>query len=816
MEGSGDPTTRVTVGKEVADDVLVIVSNDFGGPQRQIYVVEWQASPRWRVRAGGGQLGGIGGDIEFTDRFWWRRPKEEREAAEVARVDTRPPAEPRPTVAAVRIEGVEEEQVDKLRRLIPLDVGAEFRRSLMFEGVEALRRHHVRAGRIRADVRGSVVESADHPGAMEIVYTVTPGPAITVRFSGTKRKDERRLRRALEEFWTESLFGEDLFEDSVPLIREYFWRRGYYAVDVEVKQRSDMGKLELLFDVDPGKPVTIEAVVLEGSESASGERIRRQMLTRPSTLLSRQLLKPEILQADIAAIRNLYRDLGFLTVRVPPPRIRLSSNGETAQVHLVIEEGPRFSISDLEFPPDGPFDVEVLRAWSGLAVGQVFSPSRLLAAEGALRDGIDEQGYPDATVRGRVSRGQDSAGIHFEIVPGERKRVGAIEISGNRLTQDRIILRELELKPGELISRDKLLRTQHRLYRLGIFRNVSVGYTQAEDGSDGQRLKVDVREAKPLRLTVGAGYSSEGTASGLFALTDENVAGRDLVVSFQGAISSLLERLNLLGRSPRLFGAKFPVLANISWEKEEEVGFSAETRSAAIRVDRELGPRWDAYLRYNFQRVEVKEVTDPNQSESRDNLGNIGFAVVRDTRDDPFLTTSGTLFSAGASVFSKLLISDQFFFKAGARAAVFQKVGRDLSFGTSLRLAVSEPFGETERVPISERFFAGGDSTLRGFERNEVGPQVAGEPIGGEVRLLFNQEFRFPVWSRLKGVVFYDAGNVYATTPDFDPGDLRHVLGAGLRLETPIGPLRLEYGHKVDREDGESAGELFIAVGAAF
>ena len=216
--------------------------------------------------------------------------------------------------------------------------------------------------------------------------------------------------------------------------------------------------------------------------------------------------------------------------------------------------------------------------------------------------------------------------------------------------------------------------------------------------------------------------------------------------------------------------------------------------------------------------VKVSDITDPAQAgaESGDNLGNLGFAVVRDSRDDPFLTTSGTLFSAGAVVFSRVLLSEESFFKAGARGAVFQKLGRDLSFGTSLRLDVSEPFGGTVRVPITERFFAGGDSTLRGFERNEVGPQVNGEPIGGEVRLLFNQEFRFPVWSQLKGVVFYDAGNVYGTTSDFDPGDLRHVLGAGLRLETPIGPLRLEYGHKVDREDGESAGELFIAVGAAF
>jgi outer membrane protein insertion porin family len=119
-------------------------------------------------------------------------------------------------------------------------------------------------------------------------------------------------------------------------------------------------------------------------------------------------------------------------------------------------------------------------------------------------------------------------------------------------------------------------------------------------------------------------------------------------------------------------------------------------------------------------------------------------------------------------------------------------------------------------VPLSERFFAGGDSTLRGFPRDGVDPVGAEGVVGGEAMLLLNQEFRFPIWSSLKGVLFYDAGNLYGELADFDPANLRHVLGVGVRYETPIGPLRFEYGRKLDREEGESSGELFFAIGAAF
>jgi outer membrane protein insertion porin family len=128
-----------------------------------------------------------------------------------------------------------------------------------------------------------------------------------------------------------------------------------------------------------------------------------------------------------------------------------------------------------------------------------------------------------------------------------------------------------------------------------------------------------------------------------------------------------------------------------------------------------------------------------------------------------------------------------------------------------VRAGVALPFGDTDSIPISESYFAGGDSTLRGFPRDGVGPST-----GGEALFLVNQEYRFPIWDGVVGVVFYDTGNVYADSADIDLTDLRHVLGAGVRYETPIGPLRLEYGRKLDREPGESLGELFFTIGSAF
>jgi outer membrane protein insertion porin family len=822
VEGSADPTTRITVGKEVADDLFVIFSSDMGSTERQLYQLEWKASRKSVVTVQRDTLGGIGGDIRYTDRYWWKKPVESRGASTpTSAVESAGGASSSPVVREVRIVGLEKDRAAALAKRIPLKAGDEFQRSKMFAGVEAIRRQYVKKGRIQVEVKSKAVPAMDVGGGVDVIYRVTPGPEIEVALVGIGKKDRRKLRALLEKVWSESLFHENLYSDTVRRIREYFQERGYYAVDVQHDLEGSPDERRIVFRIDRGRQVGVERVLIRGAEQVAEERVRRQVMTGAPALFSRKLLDPRVLESDLVAIRNLYHDHGHLQVEISKPRIRLSADAGSAEVTIEIQEGPRFSFGAIELPDGMPFDSERLLAWCNLRRGETFSPAKLLEAESGLRAGFDREGYPDARVRGRIEVGETEVRVAFEIEPGERKQVGDIEVSGNQLTKAKAILRELELKRGDRISREKMLRSQHRLYKLGVFRNVRISYSPLE-GADSpmQRLTVKVDEARPLGLRIGIGYDTEGGPRASFSTAHGNLGGKVRTVAIQGHYSDILQRAQIVGTEPRLFGENLPAMANLSWEHREEVDFTAETLSTAIRIDRELGPKWKSYLRYSLQNVDLFDVEDEVilQEEKLEDLrlGDIGLTLLRDTRDDPVLTRSGTMFSVSGRLFSRPLLSEASFVKMAISFSRFHTFRNGSSFASGARLGWASTYGSTPLVPLSERFFAGGDSTLRGFPRDEVEPVGEDDLVGGEVMLLLNQEYRFPIWNNLKGVLFYDAGNVYGRPADFDPLDLRHVLGAGLRLEMPIGPLRLEYGRKLDRKEGESSGELFFAIGAAF
>jgi outer membrane protein insertion porin family len=329
-----------------------------------------------------------------------------------------------------------------------------------------------------------------------------------------------------------------------------------------------------------------------------------------------------------------------------------------------------------------------------------------------------------------------------------------------------------------------------------------------------------VEEAPPVGLIVGVGYDTEAGPRGSFSVSHANPGGFNRSLAFQGRASEIEERLQWVVQEPRLFGRPVTALINAFWENREEVSYTVDRRSVGFRLEKKLPRRWRHYLRYNFRKEDLSEVVDEVKAkeEKLENvkLGNVAYALVRDTRDDPFSPTRGGYGIAEVELFAPGLFSDSSFVKVLLQGSAVKSFRNGTSFASALRVGAAEPFGNTERVPLSERFFAGGDSTLRGFARDSVAPEGGDVLEGGEALLLLNEEWRFPIWGPVKGTVFYDAGNVFLRVAELDPTELRHVLGLGVRVETPIGPLRLEYGRKVDREPDEASGELFIAIGSAF
>ena len=821
VEGT-DPTTRVTLGKKISDEVFVIVSTDIGATERELYQIEWSASRKVQLIAERDTDGGVGGNVRYTDHFWWKRPPQPRQVALAATDDPADvDADVTRSVAEVRFVGVAEVEQGTLRRRVALQAGDDYRRSDMYAGVEALRRHYVREGRLQARVNATVEPAEDASRGVVVIYDINPGPLLDVRIEGVTKKEEKLLRTDLRRLWTESLFVESLALDTQARISGFFRARGFYAVDVQYEERAGATGPQLIFQVDKGKPVRVEAILIEGVEQVAEERIRRQMLTRPTSPFNRKPLDPELLRDDIAAIRNLYRDLGYLDARIAEPRIRLAADGASATITLQIVEGPLITIAEVVFPSDTPFPAERLAAWAGLETGRPFSRSVLLGAESDLRSALDGEGYPDARARGRVERAETSVTLQFEIDTGPQLRVEEVAVRGHLLTKESVIRRELELGPGDFISREKMLRSQHRLYRLGVFRSVRVEHEPFDETDPSlRRLVVRVDEARPLSVGVGVGYNTEAGASFSLNTTQDNLGGRVRTLGFQGEVSGILERYQLVAKEPRLFGRDLPTLATIAWEEREQESFTVRRRSTALRLDRKLGEKWRGYLRYSYQHVDVFDVLDPLalQGEKLEDviLGDIGLALIRDTRDDVVAPTSGGYFSLSSRVFAEPLISDATFVKTTLTAYRLWSYRNGTTFGSGVRIGAARRFGDTATVPVSERFFSGGDSTNRGFQRDRLGPLENDLPIGGEGLLLLNQEFRFPILGPLRGVVFYDAGNVYRVLGDFSVTDLRHTLGGGLRVETPIGAIRAEYGFKLDREPDEDGGQFIFAIGSVF
>ncbi len=826
VEGSADPTTRLTLGKRINEDVRLIYSTDLGTTERRLYRVDWQVFRNLRLSFTRDTTGGVGGELEFERRFGGARSADRARTASPWEVGESPGEGPTPTVAAVEIRGGDGADAGELRALVPYAAGSPLRRTDVYRGARAIREALVRKGRLEARVGTETLASGDEPGAVRVVYHVEPGPRIRVELAGTKGKERRRLLRRLDEFWLEGPHGASPYDDAAELMLEELRGRGFYAAVVDHQVQEAGTERVVRFTLERGRPVRVGRVRIEGATAFPEEDLLARLATRRDEALIRQAL-----DQDAELLRRVYQEAGYLDALVQRPLVNLSLDGEEAAVRFRIVEGGRYELAEVRVQGAEGLAVggETVAAWSGLEPGGPYAASSVSAAEAAIRSRLDAEGYPDARVESEVSFADGRATVVLRVDHGGRKRIGAIEIVGLRATRPKIVRRQLAFRVGDPLSNDSLLETQRRLYRLGLFRSVRLSYGPMSGGDPSlHAVRVELEEAAPLRVAVGAGYDSEGGARGTVSASHQNLGGYGREVAIQGKASQIERRVQLVAREPRLFNRDLEALLTTFWERREQVGFTERRQATAFRVRKELRPGWARYLRYNFQRVDLSDVVNPealrDQKLENLRLGDLSVAIVRDTRDDLFLTTRGSYASVETRLFAPDLLSDDSFLKIFAQGSWTRSFGRDkgCSFVSALRIGLARPFGGTGAVPLSERFFAGGDSTLRGFERDGVGPRDvdpvtgASRPSGGEGLLLVNEEFRFPILWRLKGVVFYDAGNVYRNLADADPFDLRHAAGVGLRLETPIGPLRLEYGRKLDREPGESDSELFFAIGSAF
>jgi outer membrane protein assembly complex protein YaeT len=753
---------------------------------------------------------------------------------------------PRATVSTITFDHpIEPFQAAQLIKQLKLKPGDPFSRRTAGEDAERLQGWLIKQqyGQTRVD---PPLEGIEPKGTVKLTYPISIGPKIVLVVKGA---DEKKLRsEGLLPFLGESGYDEALVLQAQNRLKTYFQQQGYYDVRVETGEQRSGGQLVLTFSIVKGPVYTLKEVAFTGNQEISGARLRDLLKTSPPVLLRRgsgRLVQSD-LDADLDNLRRFYALSGYAQAEVGPAQVE--KTGGDLRLVIPIREGPRQRVVKIDFQGTVALDLKAARKTLPLQEGKGFHPVLLDNALDDLRAKYALLGFNRPQISAREDWNPDHTlvDLTIEVLEGPRQVVDRILVRGNERTRGDVISRAIGLEHGEPVSQAKLFVTERNLYRLGIFSRVDVELVPAGLDETERDVLIRVEEGRARRVLYGVGWDSETGVRGSLSFTDNNILGRAYSLRTDLRWSQRDKRFHILFSQPYLGQHPVSLTTTLFYEQESPSDRPYEVTRYGGRVEavRLIGNR---RVSFGFDYRIVEPSVDPgiasNAIERLDQPYQVTSFVPSffwDRRDDPISPTRGWSSLAQLQYAFPLpaFRTDTEFLKVFLQQTGYYNLGRPGVLAGSVRFGSIQPYKAipssgaitldfpSRNVPIAERLFAGGDATNRAYSQDDLGirgqtlilnPKGGGYvPVGGDGLLLFNLEYRFPVFGDFGGTLFFDSGNVWADWRSIRIGELKNGIGLGARYNSPIGPVRAGIGFKLNREHGESGYALFVNIGNPF
>lgn len=784
----------------------------------------------------------------------------------------------RARIGAISVEGTPGIPEAELLSRLELETGQPYERDHIVSRVERLLDSERKRGYYEARLSFTPTFSEDGRTAA-IRLTALRGPVVRVVFAGDPVPSDRRDE--LVPVAREGAADEDLLEDASNRIEEFYRNQGYRDAAAPHTSEERNGELVVTFTVARGAQYRVDAIEMSGVNAVPLTELQSRLRVKAG-----QPYSSASLNADLTQIEELYRRSGFAAARAEAttePRGDAGGAHVPILIRIRVSENTQTLVERVQFEGNQSVPETDLLPLVTLQTGQPYSLARLAQDRDALELKYVNLGYQFVSVDTRPGISADGrrADVVFVVREGPRVFVDRVLIVGNDRTRTAIIERELQFVSGDPLGLDAISESQRRLAALGLFRRARI--TQLGRNSDTRRdVLIAIEEAPLTTVGWGGGFevrsrvvqsSGEGnvaaeklsfaprasfeigrrnlfgtnrsvnlfTSASLYPKDSSVFANQDQAASPPGTVGWGFPQYRVLGqfRQPRLLGTAADFRVTGTFEQLIRSSFNFSRRSAAADLAVRLSRYVSASGGYQIQRTRVfNQKVDPALQRNIDRLfpkvrlSSFVASVIRDTRNDPVDPTGGQYISASGQVAGRAIGSQVGFLKSFVTAQTFRTLPgrRGIVFAASARLgaAVGFPTDAGSRdLPASERFFAGGDTTMRGFSRDRLGVSHtpfrdsdtiddAGFPLGGDALLIFNGEFRVPVRTSVKVVGFADVGNVFKTVSGVTFGELRPALGVGFRYKSPVGPLRFDLGFKVPKRAGEDRTAWFITFGEAF
>jgi outer membrane protein insertion porin family len=724
-----------------------------------------------------------------------------------------------------------------LKRLIPIYQEASVDADLLEEGKRNLQERMEREGYFDAKVDYEVSENAAKNGNPDlkvreetITYKVDRGiryKGLRIEITGnhyfSKELLLSRLSIISSSLFVKPHFSRRLLDSDVLSMKNLYAANGFLSAAIagttppEAKQST--GELVVRFEINEGKQTLVSSLKLEGMSAITEKELRGVLGSLPGQPYS------EIsIASDRDNILALYFNQGF---------------------------------------PNANF------SWTAV-------PDTTTETEGAKSGASDAKGKasPQAGVSS-IERAEPMKLI-YKIQEGSQVMVRRVLLTGYKHTRPRVIQRQVKMKEGQPLREGDVVESQQKLYNLGIFNRVTVDEQNANGTDPDKDVVVLVEEAKRYTIAYGGGFEVQRLASttdptggeleasprGILEISKGNLTGRADTLSLKLRASLIQGRALLAYTSPETFNqSNLSFQATAYAEKSQDINTFTQTRyEGNLQITDQLSSRASLLFRYAFRKVTLSNLNVPQEEVplfyQPTLVSEFSVTWFRDTRDNPADASKGSFNTADFSVAGTALGSSASFFRFYMQNSTYHKISRYWSFARSIRLGILQPYASTvslsfpaqtgtpspQLIPLPERLFGGGGTSLRGFALNQAGPRdpLTGFPVGGQATLVLNQELRFPlklpiIGTSLGGALFYDGGNVYSRLdritfrwsspepvfktayPGLAPGRFNptscvynctnelnyfsNTVGFGLRYATPVGPIRIDLGYELNRPE---------------
>ena len=737
-----------------------------------------------------------------------------------------------PTIRSIEVQYAGPATISKERILAQMrtKVGQPYSNEVVQEDIKALyKTGYVRNVRIFAQPQGD--------GVKVIVAVQTQAILREIEINGAERLKPKRLRKEMKVKLNQAV-NEQALEEARQKIIEIYQGKGYNDVTVEYRVEpidEKRGTARVVFTVTEGVKGAISQIRFEGNAHVKNATLRKQMKTRGRTLVyfvdKTGRLDEVQLEQDLDKIREYYQNHGFIDVEIREVRRDRTPKGPMI-ITIVVSEGPQYHVRQLTITGYQHSTDARIRAFLKMKEGSVYSPKQLRDDAKAVADAYGSGGYVDLEITPEgTPAGPALIDVHYTIEEGTRSFVNRVNIEGNTRTKDKVIRREVLVAPGDVFNTVRVDTTKKRLENLGYFAKVET-YPEETDIPGRKDLTILVQEKRTGSLSFGGGFSTVDKLVGFAELTQGNF---DMFnwPSFTGGGQKFRLRLQygterkdfilaitepyFLDRRLSLGGQAFFTEANYlsAQYDQRNYGISFELRKP-------INAYMYATLGYILQDIDIFNV-DPSasafiQSQKGSSVeSKIVSSLVYDSRDNPLLSRRGQRITFSPAIAGGFLGGDTQIYALDLEGSQYFHLPWDTILLLNGEIATVSQWGAGNQVPIYERLFLGGSNNLRGFPFREVGPQDEnGEPTGGQTMARTTIEWTFPIIEKARGALFYDMGFVNSDAWSFGFNHMASDIGIGIRLDLPIGPLRLDYGYPVMRDGYNGGGHFNFNVGYQF